>query len=643
MGLPQEYQYDFVWDFKSSPEELWPLVSDTNRFNRDTDIPEVTGSMTPDENLHRPVSFTTKGVTVAWQEHPFEWVRNRYFTVTREYTSGPIGRFEGGAYLEPLPEGGTRLTYKAHLKPASPLGNVLIPIQIGVVCRRDFEKAIRVYDEAIQQRLAHEKNASKLQSSMLAPPPEVKLTKGQSARLQELVLALHTKTQSPWAEKLEHVIRTGDELMLSRMRAYELADDWNAPRKDVLELMLEATQLGLLDLSWNLLCPLCRGAKKTADSLKDVVSNTHCGSCQIDFSVNFDQSVEINFRPNKAVRELRVEEFCIGSPQRTPHVIAQSLLEPGTEKTLALDLLPGRYRLRARQDNAGMIVVIGGQSGQKSLRLENNGTAWENPEPSPDSDIIEVWPGELIIQLANQSSKRQLFIAEEVNWNDAITSAAEITSLQKFRDLFSSEALRPEEKISVGNLTVVFTDLKDSTALYRAIGDAPAFGSVMSHFDVLREAIAFENGAIVKTMGDAVMAVFTQPAQALRAMLKAQKELSRTPLNGQYFTLKVGIHQGPCIAVNLNERLDYFGSTVNIAARLQSISAGNDMVLSDEICADMQVRDILQGMLGQHVEPLRHKLKGFGEEEFQLVRVRQGIFEKPTREEDSPQAHQEAL
>jgi class 3 adenylate cyclase len=195
--------------------------------------------------------------------------------------------------------------------------------------------------------------------------------------------------------------------------------------------------------------------------------------------------------------------------------------------------------------------------------------------------------------------------------------------LQVFRDLFADEALRPGERISVGSLTVVFTDLYGSTELYNQIGDATAFGLVMSHFDVLNAAITAEGGAQVKTMGDAVMAVCQRPLSALHAMLRAQEELASLVAGDGPFRLKVGMHYGPCIAVTLNGQLDYFGSTVNIAARLEGLSQGGDLVVSAAVHDDLEVADFL----GEHeeefeIEKLDFTLKGFYEERFSLKRIR---------------------
>lgn len=186
-----------------------------------------------------------------------------------------------------------------------------------------------------------------------------------------------------------------------------------------------------------------------------------------------------------------------------------------------------------------------------------------------------------------------------------------MTALQAFRDLFSSEALRPGEPLSVGTLTVLFTDLRDSTRFYLEVGDAPAFGSVMEHLDVLRESVASEGGAVVKAMGDAIMAVFTRPVGAKRAALAAQQAVAGRPLD-----LKVGIHTGPCIAITQNGVLDYFGSTVNLAARLVALSSGEDVVVSGEVLADPEVATLELAR-----EPVAAELKGF-EDSFELWRVR---------------------
>ena len=407
-------------------------------------------------------------------------------------------------------------------------------------------------------------------------------------------------------------IENADDYALARIRPYELARQWKKSRRDVLELCLHATRAGILDLQWNLICPMCRGGG-AADSLSDVSSRVHCDGCNIDFKVNFEQSVELTFRPNPSIRAIEVETFCVGGPQVTPHIVAQQLLPARTNREINLALNEGRYRLRTL-NLAGWQHLLVTNEGACGLALRASPQGWTDKE-------LEI--GQCpTLQFENASDEEQLFILERTEWSDTAATASEVTALQVFRDLFASEALRPGEQISVGTLTVLFTDLKNSTRLYRQIGDATAFGRVMNHFDVLKQAIADEDGALVKTIGDAVMAVFRQPASALRAMLEAQQRLAFPPDGMLPLTLKAGLHTGPCIAVTLNDRLDYFGSTVNLAARLEGQSTGNDVVISSAVYGDPEVRELLSDPSNEFVfQRFEIPLKGFDEETFDLWRV----------------------
>ena len=494
------------------------------------------------------------------------------------------------------------MTYEVWATPKNILGSIAIPIQIGLISARNFERTLREYD--------------RLAKHGLSAATESKSTEFVSGG-RERLLALSEKMIALGNDRdvvalLVDYLESADEFALARIRPYELARQWNRSKRDVLQTCLCATRAGILDLQWNLICPLCRGGDST-DSLKEIVSSVHCPGCNIDFNVNFEQSVELTFRPNPAIREADTEMFCVGGPEVTPHIAAQQLLPPTAQRSIDVELEEGRYRLRTMT-----------LPGWQHLRVTPDGNRMRNLRATPDG-----WPNEEIdigkcaqLQFENATADEQLFILERTAWSDDAATAAEVTALQVFRDLFASEALRPGEQISVGTLTVLFTDLKDSTRLYREIGDATAFGHVMNHFDVLKQLIAEENGALVKTIGDAVMAVFRQPASALKAMLHAQQLFALPQNGGQQLSLKAGLHSGPCIAVTLNERLDYFGSTVNLAARLEGQSTGNDVVISSVVYSDPAVRELLsEPQNGITATRFEIPLKGFDEERFELWRV----------------------
>jgi class 3 adenylate cyclase len=111
----------------------------------------------------------------------------------------------------------------------------------------------------------------------------------------------------------------------------------------------------------------------------------------------------------------------------------------------------------------------------------------------------------------------------------------------------------------------------------------------------LTKHIAAHGGGVVKTIGDAVMAVFPSPEQGVRAALDIQKNIAQwneTDVADE-IVIKIGLHHGAAIAVNSNDRLDYFGRSVNIAARIEGASLGGDFVLSGPCYARPEVQRIL--------------------------------------------------
>jgi class 3 adenylate cyclase len=103
-------------------------------------------------------------------------------------------------------------------------------------------------------------------------------------------------------------------------------------------------------------------------------------------------------------------------------------------------------------------------------------------------------------------------------------------------------------------------------------------------------------------------------------MLTAQELLASPGTDAVPLTLKAGIHTGPCIAVTLNDRLDYFGTTVNMAARLEGLSTGEDVIISRALYQDPEVQAFIQSE-GLTATTFEIELKGFANERIELLRV----------------------
>src|SRR6202035_5689888 len=125
--------------------------------------------------------------------------------------------------------------------------------------------------------------------------------------------------------------------------------------------------------------------------------------------------------------------------------------------------------------------------------------------------------------------------------------------------------------------------------------DLAAFDIVRAHFHVLHEIVGAEHGAVVKTIGDAVMATFHSPDQAVAAALKMRKAMQKlnAERGSEDLQLKIGIHEGPCLAVVLNDRQDFFGSTVNVAARVQGLAVSQAICATETVIGNQQTTSLL--------------------------------------------------
>ncbi|MEJ2746617.1 MAG: hypothetical protein P8183_01665, partial [Anaerolineae bacterium] len=106
----REFHYRWELKLKSRPHDLWPYVADTNRFNRDSWLPDVIAAAPVQTNAHRRLRF--RRLPLRWEEEPFEWTYPYRFGVVRRYQNGPMSQMRILLEMEPQPEGDTRLVYQ---------------------------------------------------------------------------------------------------------------------------------------------------------------------------------------------------------------------------------------------------------------------------------------------------------------------------------------------------------------------------------------------------------------------------------------------------------------------------------------------------------------------------------------------------
>ncbi len=279
-------------------------------------------------------------------------------------------------------------------------------------------------------------------------------------------------------------------------------------------------------------------------------------------------------------------------------------LPPGSTTTFRADLGPGALSGVNIQTQAAFAVPIAGEptTTPTYLRIRYDGQRFSSSSSAAP-------PGPVIIDVENSGTVRGSLLL--INWPPEVLaqtikptlefepymSGGMLLARQTFRRLFRSERVDEREGLGIRQVTFLFTDLKGSTAMYERLGDLNAYALVREHFALLGAAVQEHSGAVVKTIGDAVMAVFSRPTDAVSAALHILGEIER--FNSEHgdpgIILKIGAHCGPSIAVTLNDNLDYFGQTVNVAARVQSLADAGEICISEALYSAPGVSQLLTG------------------------------------------------
>ncbi len=562
--------------FPQPPEAIWPFVADSARINELSGNPPYRVEERLDgEGRVRRIAVAKLGpLAVRWEEGFGEWQENRLLVQRRDFRSGPLGRFE--ARCELFPDGtGTRVVFASSIECVGLLG--VVANALGLVTREGNKRVAAI------ERLIREA----AQSGGVAGRSERDLVERSSrSRLDTLARQLEADPASQrLGARLMEFLAHAPAVSVRSIRPLAMARLWNAEPDAVIELFLAAQVRGLLAMGWDLLCPRCRGAKARVRQLHELPKGAHCSSCNIDYERDFTRNVELTFRPEPWVRVLPQGEFCLLGPATTPHVKFQVEVAAQASGGFALSLPPGAYRFRTVEAGPAVEAELGADEMIPELHAVESG-------------IILRTPGrrnELFIR--NDSGRPRYFVVEDRSWAKDALTGERVIALPAFRRLCPEQLLRPGDDAEIGSVTIMFTDLQGSTQLYQKLGDAGAYRLVRDHFAFLSERVQRHNGFIVKTVGDAIMAAFHDPADAVQAALSIQDELAAfncdradTPI-----VLKLGLHAGPCVAVTTADVLDYFGSTVNAASRLEHQCRGGEILLSRAVLADEAARRAIAG------------------------------------------------
>ncbi|TGN19959.1 adenylate/guanylate cyclase domain-containing protein [Leptospira idonii] len=570
---------DYLWEFelKVTREDIWPYLIDTSSFNHRIGLPRLNYI---EKNGKLFGSTKQAGFQLEWEEVPWDWEYLKEIGNARIYSKGFGKQVRCRYFLEPYGETRTRLYVYFGWIPRNFFCRKLLEYGMPKL-EQDYKIALAEMQKEIQRNTAASfqlGGINQIQSTF-----QGETNWNHPEKLEEVKPELAKKgIQISSIDSVFEWIRNASDNELDRIRIKFLSKLLRIDFEEMLLLFLHGSRLGIFTLSWDIVCPHCRGVRTSLQKLGDLPDKDECEVCEVEFETTGKNSIEVTFHMHPSVRKVEKQIYCAAEPATKKHILLTKSVPSGKGYSSHLLIPPGLYRLRKKGDKLfHFLDVKDSYESQEILWLDE----------SIHQEIKVKSKPTLVFQ--NNSDKQETIILEERKEDQISLRPSELFNFSEFRDLFSEEAIATNLQLDIGQQTILFTDIVGSTKFYETKGDHGAFLQVREHFIKTYQIIKQEKGAVVKTIGDAVMASFPSPTQALRAAKEMQEwfhpENQHTPVR-----IRISIHTGNCLAVNLNSNIDYFGNTVNYAAKMQTATESGEISISETVFRDKNLREYLR-------------------------------------------------
>lgn len=456
---------------------------------------------------------------------------------------------------------------------------------------------------------------------------------------ESLFAALRRSADGKIVDVLERMVREAPDHALNKINALDVATREGVDEDRMIAALLNGVGLGMFEMTWNVMCPSCAGVLSANKSLKTLDRTEYkCAFCAAGYETTLDNLVEVTFTVSPRVRKIAAHNPEELSPAEYYRQIfwSSAIDLPGDPETLLgevtlemVELPAGERAILSLHVPAGTLIVFDPVThaaqfievgGEETAERQNLSVIFNKIQVPVDTATLR--PGPLRLALDNRTEGRVLpavWVANQalddlLTRRKSVLTATRLLTNQTFRDIYRTDTLAIGQRLKILSLTFLFSDLKDSTELYERVGDLTAFDLVNEHFRLLQEIIASERGAVVKTIGDAIMATFETPDRAIAAAIRMREAMSDLGAERQHqsLRLKMGIHAGSCLAVTLNGQQDYFGQTVNIASRVQGLAASRSIVVTEPVVDNAAARALLE-TTGLEPTPRRVALSGIAD------------------------------
>ncbi len=547
MAAPSPVTMRWRLQTTASVARTWALLSDTDRFNR------VAGKNDsyverplPDGTVERIGSMRRVGIRLRWVEAPFEWLEPHQFSVRRVFQGGPASHYEVNVALSELASGGTEIAYQVDVHPRLLVTRPAVLADAKLFTRPGLDRALTRAIEVLDGRRP------------VFDDPAPPLSHAAEALLSRGLQSVRSPTV---AKRLGAYLRAAPLVAQQNLAPLRLARQWGVPEAETLVAFMDAVAGGVLSLTWELRCPSCRASKGQAPRLGAGPREVHCPSCNLPFDGALPDNLLAGFRPDARVRVIDLPIRCIGSPARTPHLVAQRILSPGETTILDVSLLPGAYRLRTFPATSTLSLQVRLDVAAREAALQVRGG-----ELLPG--LLRLGHGRVRLNVDARGPRPLTLVVERTGADRDVLTAGRLLEFDDTRAAIPNAMLHPDLDVAVERGIVL------AARIARGGDDAR---------DNLERALRTWRPVSLLARKDTVIAVFGDGHCALSAasLLDGAYHVGAGLSAGLVVTRAEGEHRVPC------------GAVVQRCLDLADAAGGGAVLLGADDAADTELARLL--------------------------------------------------
>jgi hypothetical protein len=554
LNLNKEKKLNFLWKFELNvlPEELWDYLADTSTTNKKLGLPPMEFKEVNGKLLGKTKNV---GLAVEWEEVPWQWEFPKFIKNERIYFKG-FAKYVRAMYLLKRVNNHTELSIYFGWIPKSKWGEILLKIAMPKIQQKyknyllELEKIIKNKTINLDLRILNEDEKKQILNN-----------------IQKKYQQINDDFLNLYFPKIWNYLLDQSNNFLYRIKIKKVAKDLELDLYEVIKFFLKSTKEGIFILSYDIICPHCRGVRNELKNLGEIPEISNCEVCQIDFYSTNLNSIEVTFKIHPSILKVQQEFYCAAEPAKKPHIILQKRIEPKSNYQFNINFIKEIYRLRWKGQKKYILLKYNTE-GKEELIINQFFTEDQLIELKQNSQIT----------IFNESEEVKEIILEYFTEDELYLRPSELFNVQDFRDLFSEQVLNTNIKLDIGIQYLMLIDVVGSTKLYIEKGDDFAFYKIKKFFEVAYSLIKNFKGAIVKTMGDAIFASLPDED----SLLSCAKEILKTFKN-EDIHIRIVLNSGKVFAVNLNTGIDYFGTPVNLLAKMEKYLNSQQIAVPEHI------------------------------------------------------------